>query len=1076
MINSGLCDTVLGIGSALASHSTVSFCLARRPEMTNKIVLENQKTGNSQEEWDLLNGASKTIEGFTSDISYNVGQRVEFKIATDSADYRVDIYRLGYYGGDGARLVGSIEHVGSVDQPDPMFDPTTGLVDAGNWSVTDNWQIPDDIASGVFIAKLTRLDGMPGENHIPFIVRDDGSMSDVLLQTDDTTWQAYNKWGGRSLYDTEGTVAVSYNRPFSNRFGDADSGVAPNSINFVFGNTYPAIRWLEANGYDVTYSTGVDSARHGEELLEHKIFLSVGHDEYWSGDQRTNVEAARDAGVNLAFWSGNDVFWRTRWEESIDGSGTDHRTMITYKTSDAFRKDDPTGDWTGLWRDPDSQYASSGLLQPENALTGTMYMVNIDLEDPFESVEVSSDYSALRFWRHTEVAELEPGESIALSEVIGYEWNVDAENGHRPIGLIHLSSTTAATNGVVTDADYIQYTLPDPLGYATHNLTMYRAASGALVFSAGSIDWVWALDDKHDSTNTPTDANIQQAMINLFADMGVQPETIYDWLVLTTASTDYTAPSVSVSNLTQRTDASGAIVMTVDGTALDYGGGVVAGVEVSADNGGSWHLASGTSTWTYSWTVDAAVSTTFLARAIDDSINIGDRTTPFAIGDSFSELSRFAGFTSTDGWNNIVHSRLLFDANGDGVKDFVGFGDAAVYVHLGAVDDVTGSLYLSGDQAASIAAFSADQGYTATSRRGVDYVGNFVGGPSGSGSHLPVIWGMTANGIDFYKPVISGGALSYEATTSHYDWFGSGLGWSGNEHRLDFAFVSTGNSETGMASDDYASILGFGYAGLTLAPQAFSPSATPSDAYLVQGSAAFGFDAGWDETLDVRTVSDFRGKDIDLNRDGILDVVGIGTAGVVYAFGQQSDLGGTGAGTYSLGAVYVAAIDPSGGAAFSRGWGWDNSDTLRMLADVNGDGEVDIVGFGDAGVYVSLGQAPAADGSGAFGTVYLAIAGYGGADGWSTTAHERKLGDLNGDGLLDIVGFGETATIVSEGYIDPATGTFGWSYASAVYDYDATESWENTMHLRQVTDIDGNGTDEIVISGDIALQILEYQA
>ena len=82
------------------------------------------------------------------------------------------------------------------------------------------------------------------------------------------------------------------------------------------------VRWLERNGYDVSYFTGVDADRRGSEILDHKIYLSVGHDEYWSGEQRANVEAARDAGVNLAFFSGNESFWKTRWENSIDGSGT----------------------------------------------------------------------------------------------------------------------------------------------------------------------------------------------------------------------------------------------------------------------------------------------------------------------------------------------------------------------------------------------------------------------------------------------------------------------------------------------------------------------------------------------------------------------------------------------------------------------------------------------------------------------------------------------------------------------------------------------------------------------------------
>ena len=113
------------------------------------------------------------------------------------------------------------------------------------------------------------------------------------------------------------------------------------------------IRWLEANGYDVSYTTDVDTDRRGAELLEHQVFLSVGHDEYWSGAQRANVEAARDAGVHLAFFSGNEVFWKTRWENSIDGSGTPYRTLVCYKETKANAKIDPLPDvWTGTWRDP----------------------------------------------------------------------------------------------------------------------------------------------------------------------------------------------------------------------------------------------------------------------------------------------------------------------------------------------------------------------------------------------------------------------------------------------------------------------------------------------------------------------------------------------------------------------------------------------------------------------------------------------------------------------------------------------------------------------------------------------------
>ena len=104
------------------------------------------------------------------------------------------------------------------------------------------------------------------------------------------------------------------------------------------------------------YFTSVDAARNGNLITNHQIYLSVGHDEYWSGPKRANVQAALAAGVNLAFFSGNEGFWKTRWENSIDGSGTPYRTLVCYKETYANEVIDPADPptWTGTWRDPAS--------------------------------------------------------------------------------------------------------------------------------------------------------------------------------------------------------------------------------------------------------------------------------------------------------------------------------------------------------------------------------------------------------------------------------------------------------------------------------------------------------------------------------------------------------------------------------------------------------------------------------------------------------------------------------------------------------------------------------------------------
>ena len=653
----------------------------------NDIVTENCKLGNPPEEWDINGAGDPTIQGFGTDISVNRGETILFKVKTDSPKYRIDVYRLGYYAGKGARLVTAIRPSVSLPQTQPecLMDYTTRLTDCGNWQVSASWAVPVDATSGIYIARLVREDppvhpnwradnsqerpvpkpaamphaygasGLgklrnairePRASHIVFIVRDDEGQSDILLQTSDLTWQVYNRYGLGSTYTgvtPDGTPTgqanraykVSYNRPFTDRSGYSVE-------DWLFNAEYPMVRWLEANGFDVSYFTGVDSDRRGEEIQEHKIFLSVGHDEYWSGSQRKNVESARDdAGVNLGFFSGNEVFWKVRLEPSVDGTNTPSRTVVCYK--DTHSRIDPDGElqpgrklnpmpgvWTGTWRDS-SPFNPEGP-QPENALTGTIFTVNSWQNDP---LQVPAEYGKLRFWRNTDIAKLKPGETATLGRgIVGYEFDEPLDNGFQPAGLIHLSETTI--NGVLYLQDF--GSVYDG-GTATHHLTLYRAKSGALVFGSGTVQLSWGLDNFHDmhtgvpaaranrysirlgvDPNSPVRA-IQQATVNLFADMSVQPTNLQPGLVPATESTDALAP---VSQITSPLDGSTVAtgVIRITGTATDNAGGIVAGVEVSVDDGRRWRRAKGREHWSYEWDVPQGVSrATILSRATDDSGN-----------------------------------------------------------------------------------------------------------------------------------------------------------------------------------------------------------------------------------------------------------------------------------------------------------------------------------------------------------------------------------------------------------------------------------------------------------------------
>ncbi|MEO8406254.1 MAG: N,N-dimethylformamidase beta subunit family domain-containing protein, partial [Chitinophagaceae bacterium] len=167
----------------------------------NPIVTENNLPGNPSTEWDIIGAGDLSIQGFATDISVNRGNTVHFKIKTDATDYSIAIYRLGYYNGNGARKVGDAVISASLPQtqPDPFQDTATGLVDCGNWTESAHWDIPATAVSGIYIAKLTRADNN-GSSHIVFIVRDDASTADLFFQTSDATWEAYNVYGGNSLY------------------------------------------------------------------------------------------------------------------------------------------------------------------------------------------------------------------------------------------------------------------------------------------------------------------------------------------------------------------------------------------------------------------------------------------------------------------------------------------------------------------------------------------------------------------------------------------------------------------------------------------------------------------------------------------------------------------------------------------------------------------------------------------------------------------------------------------------------------------------------------------------------------
>ncbi len=627
-------------GLTLATGGSAASGGPCTPPVANPIVCENSLPGDPPSDWEVTGAGDSSIQGFATQIGVNVGQTENFKINTPSTNYHIDILRLGYYGGDGARLIASnIKPSVTLPQTQPscLTDSSTGEIDCGNWGVSASWTVPSTAVSGLYIAHLVRDDSKDpgGDSQILFVVRNDSSHSDILLQTSDETWEAYNDYGGNSLYTCtvacppgnplayKAAYAVSYNRPFDGAL-TTDNGASD-----PFYAEYQMIRWMEENGYDVSYTNESNVDSNGSLLLNHKVFISSGHDEYWSAGQRANVQAALKAGVNLAFFSGNEVFWKTRWGNSIDGSNTPYRTVVTYKETHFNAPTDPQDPptWTGAWADPRFSPPADGG-QPANALTGQQFIVNGGSSD----ISVPYQYSKLRFWRNTAVSQLTPGQSLTLApgnQMLGYEWDQDEDNGFRPTGLFDMSSTTVS--GVQAFTDY--GSLLNDKATATHHLTLYRAPSGALVFGAGTVQWSWGLDDTNawDEPGAPfgskPDPTVEQATVNLFADMGAQPASLISGLVPATQGTNTTPPTSTITSPTAGATLQDNSAVTVTGTATDPGGGVIAEVDVSTDGGATWHPATigndaQTVNWSYNWVDRSSPTTTIMSRAIDDSGNI----------------------------------------------------------------------------------------------------------------------------------------------------------------------------------------------------------------------------------------------------------------------------------------------------------------------------------------------------------------------------------------------------------------------------------------------------------------------
>ncbi len=400
------------------------------------------------------------IEGYLDRASVLAGEPLSLHVNTAAPTFRVFVYRIGYYGGFGGRLIAQSPELAGVVQPAPRVTPGTNLVECA-W--TPSWQVTvgEHWPPGNY---LMRLEGARDEQrYVPFVVRDDESRAAYLVQSSVTTWQAYNPYGGYSLYGGPGKESlanrariVSFDRPY----GNSPSALDGHGSGDFLGNELPFVFLAERLGLDVSYWTDLDLHSHPELLANHRCLVSLGHDEYWSTTMRDAVEERIRKGLNVAFLGANACYRQIRLASSASGAAD--RQMICYKdaSEDPITASDPALS-TGV------SWATDPIPRPESSLIGVMYQ-SYGGSGPLVVADASSwvfDKSGL-------------ADEDRVPEVIGSEFDGFEPLVAQPPGEVEILAHSPT--GSVT-------------GKGFSDMTYYAAPGGGGVFASGTASWVSAL-------------------------------------------------------------------------------------------------------------------------------------------------------------------------------------------------------------------------------------------------------------------------------------------------------------------------------------------------------------------------------------------------------------------------------------------------------------------------------------------------------------------------------------------------------------------------------------------------------
>jgi hypothetical protein len=277
------------------------------------VISENHRPGTTA--W-KIHGRHGGIAGFANQVYASEGQKVTFYVSTTGPWFRAQAFRMGYYQGKGARLVWQSGQIAGKRQPPCPVAPKVNMVACDNWSPSLTFRVTTAFVQGDYLVKLSG----PGnrQSYVPLTVWDPASTATYVIKNDVFTWQAWNTYGGYDFYAGLGSCpatvyplcsrarVVSFDRPYAPEEG---------SGNFLTLE-YPLVRWAERNGLDVSYATDLTIQQHPGYLANHRVLLSLGHDECWSLPERRAAVRQHARGMNIVFFAASPILRHVRTQAS----------------------------------------------------------------------------------------------------------------------------------------------------------------------------------------------------------------------------------------------------------------------------------------------------------------------------------------------------------------------------------------------------------------------------------------------------------------------------------------------------------------------------------------------------------------------------------------------------------------------------------------------------------------------------------------------------------------------------------------------------------------------------------------